>query len=233
MKDSPNIDFNEVNKFSQLALSWWDPTGPFKPLHQINPLRLQVIQSKVCLSEKNVLDIGCGGGILTESLKRAGANVMGLDLSEAAIAKAQEHALASGLTIDYQACDIESLLPQYLGHFDVITCMELLEHVPNPALMIANCALLLKKGGHLFFSTLNRNFKSFGLAILGAEYLLNLLPRGTHEYAKFITPSELANWCRCAKLEPIETMGIGYKPFAKQFYLTPQVDVNYMLYATR
>ncbi len=193
---TPAYSAKEVNKFNDLAAKWWDIQGPFKPLHALNPLRLQFIQEQLDLTGKQVLDVGCGGGILTESLAKAGAHATGIDLAPDVINIASEHAKAQGLTIDYQCIAIESFAAQHAQRFDVITCMELLEHVPDPMHIIHSCAQLLKPNGLLFLSTLNRNLKSFLMAIIGAEYILNLVPKGTHEYAKFITPAELSRLLR-------------------------------------
>src|SRR5512135_683648 len=195
-----NVDPIELEKFSQLAHKWWDPNSEFKPLHDINPLRLGYIDRIAAISGKTVLDVGCGGGILAESMAGLGATVTGIDLAEKSLQVAKLHLLESGKQVEYRKVAVEELAAERPAHYDVVTCMEMLEHVPDPAAVVAACARLVKPGGHVFFSSLNRNLKSYLLAIIGAEYVLNLLPRGTHEYAKFIKPSELAQWCRNAQL---------------------------------
>jgi 2-polyprenyl-6-hydroxyphenyl methylase/3-demethylubiquinone-9 3-methyltransferase len=221
----------EVNKFNKLAQDWWDSEGPLKPLHGLNPLRLQFIQDQIDLAGKQVLDIGCGGGILTESLAKAGAKATGIDLAADVLTVAREHALSQQLTIDYQCIDVKTYAEQNAQRFEVITCMELLEHVPDPAEIILSCKQLLKPGGLLFLSTLNRNLKSFLLAIIGAEYILNLVPKGTHEYAKFITPAELSRLLRAHEFETEKICGLSYNPFTKEFKLSTDCDVNYLLSA--
>lgn len=227
-----NIDQTEIQKFEALASEWWDKNGPFKPLHEMNPLRLSFIQQYVPLAEKKVLDVGCGGGILAEACARGGALVTGIDASARAIEAAKLNLEKSQLNIDYQVSTVEVFGEKHQGQFDVITCMELLEHVPSPSSMVKQLARLLTKGGHLFFSTINRNAKAFCFAILGAEYLLRLLPRGTHTYAQFIRPSELTDWCLKAHLEPQAMMGITYNPLFKRYSLSKQCDINYLLLAT-
>ena len=224
-----NVDHAELEKFSALASRWWDPHSEFKPLHQINPLRLEWIDGLVRLDHKNVLDVGCGGGILAESMARRGALVKGIDLAEKPLKVAQLHGLESGVKVDYQAISAEALAQQQPASFDVVTCMEMLEHVPDPNATIAACATLCKPGGWLFFSTLNRNPKSFLFAIVGAEYVLRLLPKGTHEYAKFIKPSELADSARDAGLDLHELIGMSYNPFTKIYSLGRDTDVNYLM----
>ena len=228
-----NADHNEVEKFSQLAHRWWDPSSEFKPLHEINPLRLQWIDSHAAISGKQVLDIGCGGGILTESMAQRGAEVTGIDLSEKALAVARLHLLESGNRVDYQRVSAEEFATQSGARFDVVTCMEMLEHVPNPASTIAACAALVKPGGHVFFSTLNRNAKAYLLAVIGAEYLLKMLPRGTHDYAKFIKPSELSRWAKSVGLEPDELIGMTYNPLTQRYRLGRDTDVNYLLHTVK
>ncbi len=225
-----NIDAAEQQKFNQLADRWWEPSGEFHTLHAINPLRLQFIQSRVTLYGKNVLDVGCGGGILTESLARAGANASGIDIAPDVIKVAKNHAKHANLNINYQMTTIEELAAQQPHHFEVITCMEMLEHVPDPLSVITACQQLLKPNGHLFLSTINRNPKAFVKAIIGAEYILRLLPKGTHEYAKFIRPAELSRWLRQVNLHVNDMAGIDYHPFNKTFSLTTDVSVNYIVH---
>ena len=224
-----NVDQGEINKFSALAHRWWDPNSEFKPLHAINPLRLNWIVSHVDLQGKKVLDIGCGGGILTESLDQAGANVSGIDLSEKALKVAELHQLESGTQVNYRKMAAEELAQQEAGQYDVVTCMEMLEHVPDPASVVQACASLCKTGGTLFFSTLNRNPKSYLFAIIGAEYILQLLPKGTHEYAKFIKPSELAQFTRATGLSLLDIKGMTYNPITQVYKLGEDTDVNYMI----
>jgi len=226
----PNVDVNEVNKFEALASRWWDPNSEFKPLHEINPLRLDYIDRRAELQGKKVIDVGCGGGILSESMAAAGATVTGIDMGEAPLSVARLHQHESGVEVDYQKSTAEDFAAQHPASFDVVTCMEMLEHVPQPASVIEACAKMLKPGGHVFFSTLNRNPKSFLFAIVGAEYVLNMLPRGTHEYKKFIKPSELSNWAREADLNVREITGMSYNPFSKRYRLGFDVDVNYLLH---
>jgi len=227
-----NVDPAEIAKFEALASRWWDPNGEFRPLHQINPLRLGHIDRIVGLAGKRVVDIGCGGGILAESMAERGAEVSAIDLGEAPLAVARLHLLESGLKVDYQHISAEDLAEQQPHSFDVVTCMEMLEHVPDPASTIAACARLLKPGGQVFFSTINRNPKSYLFAIIGAEYLLRLLPTGTHEYARFIRPSELGEWTRQAGLEAREIIGMSYNPLTREYRLGSDVDVNYIFHAT-
>jgi 2-polyprenyl-6-hydroxyphenyl methylase/3-demethylubiquinone-9 3-methyltransferase len=228
-----NADPNEIDKFSALAHRWWDPESEFKPLHQINPLRLEWIDRLAAIKGKTVLDIGCGGGILSESMAVLGATVSGIDLSDKALAVARLHLLDSGNTVDYQKISAEDLARQSPASFDVVTCMEMLEHVPDPASTIAACAALVKPGGHVFFSTINRNAKAYVLAVIGAEYVLRMLPKGTHEYAKFIKPSELARWAKSVGLEPDELIGMTYNPFSKTYALGRDSDVNYLLHTVK
>jgi len=224
-----NVDHAELEKFSALASRWWDPQSEFKPLHQINPLRLDWINGLAQLPGKRVVDVGCGGGILSESMARLGAVVKGIDLADKPLKVAQLHGLETGVQVDYEAISAENLAAREPGAFDVVTCMEMLEHVPDPAATIAACAAMTKPGGWLFFSTLNRNPKSFLFAIVGAEYVLRLLPRGTHEYAKFIKPSELADAARDAGLDLHELIGMTYNPFTKVYALGRDTDVNYLM----
>jgi 2-polyprenyl-6-hydroxyphenyl methylase/3-demethylubiquinone-9 3-methyltransferase len=230
---SINVDPQEIDKFAALAAHWWDPNGELKTLHQINPLRMQYISEKINLSGQKVIDVGCGGGILTESLAKQGAIVTGIDLSKPGIEVAKLHQLESGLEIEYLHTPIETLAAERPASYDILTCLEMLEHVPDPTAIVEACALLVKPGGHLFFSTLNRNMKSYLFAILGAEYVLKILPKNTHDYAKFIRPSELTNWGRRAGMAPQELKGIAYQPFSKQFSLTDDISVNYLFHAIR
>ncbi len=225
---SNNHDPAELDRFNQLADQWWNTNGPMKPLHQLNPLRLAFVQQHASLAHQKVLDVGCGGGILTEAMAQCDADLSALDLSEDLLAAAKHHAEQQGLTINYQAQSIEDFSQQHKSAFDVITCMEMLEHVPNPSAIINACCDSLKPGGIAFFSTINRNIKAFTQAIVGAEYLLDLLPRGTHEYAKFIKPSELCRMTREAGLELIQLHGIKYHPLSSAFSLTTDVSVNYL-----
>lgn len=231
MTQELNADPLELEKFSKLAHRWWDPNSEFKPLHQINPLRLKWIRDRAGLAGQRVLDVGCGGGILSESMASLGANVTGIDLSEKALKVARLHLLESGAQVSYRHVAVEELARSEPGTFDVVTCMEVLEHVPDPARQILACAQLLKPGGHAFFATINRNPKSFLFAIVGAEYILRLLPRGTHEYAKLIKPSELSAMCRQAQLNVTELIGMTYNPITGVYALAADTDVNYILYA--
>ena len=234
MHTTDNFDPAELTKFSDLAHRWWDLESEFRPLHQINPIRLGWIQSLVTLKGKRVLDIGCGGGILTDAMARKGADVLGIDLSTKALKVAQLHALeAQTEGVQYKEISAESLALQQPGSFDVVTCMEMLEHVPNPSLIVNACAALVKPGGHVFFSTINRNAKAFLFAIVGAEYVLNLLPRGTHEYAKLIKPSELAGYCRETGLTLQQTKGMQYNPLTRHYWLNADTSVNYMFATTK
>jgi len=224
-----NVDQSEIAKFSALAHRWWDPNSEFKPLHAINPLRLNWIKSFVNLEGKKVVDIGCGGGILAESIAQSGADTTGIDLSEKALKVAELHALEVGANLTYRAISAEDLAQEQAEQYDVVTCMEMLEHVPDPASVVRACAALCKPGGTLFFSTLNRNPKSYLFAIIGAEYVLRLLPKGTHEYAKFIKPSELVTFTRDARLDLLGMKGLGYNPLTQVYSLNDDVDVNYMI----
>lgn len=227
-----NVDQQEISKFSELASRWWDPEGEFKPLHLINPLRLDFInQHSGGLFEKKVLDIGCGGGILAESMAKAGAKVTGLDMAEASLEVAKLHGLESGVNVEYVCATAEEFAAQHKGSFDVVTCMEMLEHVPDPASVVRACAELVKPGGHVFFSTLNRNIKSYLMGIVGAEYVLKLVPKGTHDHSKFIKPSELMAMTDQAGLLPRDMTGLHMDPISQGFYLSSSnVDVNYLLY---
>ena len=224
-----NVDQSEIAKFSALAHRWWDPNSEFKPLHAINPLRLNWIKSFVSLEGKKVVDIGCGGGILAESMSQSGADTTGIDLSEKALKVAELHALEVGANLTYRPISAEALADEQPEQYDVVTCMEMLEHVPDPASVVRACAKLCKPGGTLFFSTLNRSPKSYLFAIIGAEYILKLLPRGTHEYAKFIKPSELVAFTRHADLEMLGMKGMSYNPLTQVYSLNDDVDVNYMI----
>jgi 2-polyprenyl-6-hydroxyphenyl methylase/3-demethylubiquinone-9 3-methyltransferase len=229
----PNIDPAEVAKFDALAARWWDPQGQFKTLHDINPLRLGFIDERAALADKTVIDIGCGGGLLAEAMAARGAHVTGIDLAESALAVARLHLLESGHRVDYRCISAEDLAAQIPGQADMVTCMELLEHVPDPASIVTACARLARPGGHVFLSTLNRTPKSYLFAIVGAEYVLKMLPRGTHDYARFIRPSELAHWLRAAGLELREITGLSYHPLTRRYALGRDVDVNYLLHAVK
>jgi 2-polyprenyl-6-hydroxyphenyl methylase/3-demethylubiquinone-9 3-methyltransferase len=234
MTSQVNADPAELAKFSELAHRWWDPESEFRPLHQINPLRLDWIQGLAPLHGQRALDVGCGGGILSDAMARAGAQVTGIDLATKALKVAQLHALeAQTPNVTYREISAEALAAEQPGSFDVVTCMEMLEHVPDPASVVRACATLVKPGGWVFFSTLNRNLKSFMLAIVGAEYVLNMLPRGTHEYAKFIQPSELAGHCRAAGLEWQKTRGLSYNPLTRRYWLNDDTSVNYLVATQR
>jgi 2-polyprenyl-6-hydroxyphenyl methylase / 3-demethylubiquinone-9 3-methyltransferase len=228
-----NVDPVELEKFSQLAHRWWDPAAEFKPLHDINPLRLDHIDGIAGLRAKRVLDVGCGGGILAEAMAARGARVTGIDLADKPLKVAQLHLLETGLEVDYRLIAPEALALEAPGTFGVVTCMELLEHVPDPATTVRACAELAESGGHVFFSTINRNLKSYALAVVGAEYVLKLLPRGTHDYEKFIKPSELAAMCRAAALQVSGITGMTYNPLTKVYSLGNDADVNYILHATK
>ena len=229
-----NVDQAELAKFSDLAHRWWDPESEFRPLHQINPLRLEWINGIAPLQGKKVLDVGCGGGILTDAMARSGAHALGIDLATKSLKVAQLHALeAQTPNVQYREVAVEALAAEQPASFDVVTCMEMLEHVPDPSSIVRACAQLVKPGGYVFFSTLNRNAKSFLFAIVGAEYVLNLLPRGTHEYAKFIRPSELARDCRDVGLEWQNTRGMEYNPLTRRYWLSADTSVNYMVATQR
>ncbi|HMT81377.1 MAG TPA: bifunctional 2-polyprenyl-6-hydroxyphenol methylase/3-demethylubiquinol 3-O-methyltransferase UbiG [Azonexus sp.] len=228
-----NADPAELEKFGDLAHHWWDPNSEFKPLHDINPLRLDWIDQAIGLAGKDILDVGCGGGLLSEGMAVRGANVTGIDLSEKPLGVAKLHLLDSGQKVDYRKISVEQLADEMPAAFDAVTCLEMLEHVPNPSSVIASCARLVKPGGHVFLSTLNRNPKSYLLAVIGAEYVLNMLPKGTHDYAKFIKPSELARWVKQANLEPTEIVGMSYNPLTKVYSLGRDTSINYLMRATR
>jgi 2-polyprenyl-6-hydroxyphenyl methylase / 3-demethylubiquinone-9 3-methyltransferase len=228
---SANVDPQELEKFSQLAHRWWDPNSEFKPLHEINPLRLDWIDRSAGLQGKRVLDVGCGGGILAEAMAARGAEVVGIDLSDKALKVAELHLLESGAQVTYRKAAVEEIAHEQPGGFDVVTCMEVLEHIPDPAAHVHACAKALKPGGQAFFATINRNPKAFLFAIVGAEYVLGLLPRGTHEYAKLIRPSELSGWCRRAGLSVEGMVGMSYNPITRVYSLSSDTDVNYILRA--
>jgi len=229
-----NIDQQELTKFSTLAARWWDPKGEFKPLHDINPLRLNYVDQQAGgLAGKVVLDVGCGGGILSESMARHGAQVTGIDMGESVLRVAKLHLYESGLDIDYQYTTVEQLAQVYPAYFDVVTCMEMLEHVPNPLSVVMACYQLVKPSGQVFFSTINRNLKSYLFAIIGAEYILKLLPKGTHDYAKLIRPAELAQWIRTANLTLRSMVGVSYNPLTQHYSLSQDISVNYIIHAQR
>jgi len=228
-----NVDPAEIQKFSELAHRWWDPSSEFRPLHEINPLRLEWINQRAPLAGKKVIDIGCGGGILAESMAKKGADVTGIDLSEKALKVADLHSLESGVQVRYQKIAAEDMAAAEADQYDVVTCMEMLEHVPDPASVIKACQSLVKPGGYVFFSTLNRNLKSYLFAVIGAEYLLQLLPKGTHDYAKFITPAELSQSIRNAGLEVLGMKGLSYNPLTKIYSLNNDTSVNYMVACKR
>jgi len=228
-----NVDPAEVAKFDAVASRWWDPDGEFRPLHEINPLRLDWIRQHINLSGLKIVDIGCGGGILAESMAIAKANVTGIDMAEGPLAVARLHQHESGIEVDYRQSTAEELAANETEMYDVVTCLEMLEHVPDPSQVIKSCAELVKPGGHVFLSTINRNPKSFAFAIVGAEYLLKLLPAGTHEYGKFIRPSELETWARNAGLSHKDSIGMHYNPLTKEYSLGEKLDVNYLMYFQR
>ncbi|PKO91957.1 MAG: bifunctional 3-demethylubiquinol 3-O-methyltransferase/2-polyprenyl-6-hydroxyphenol methylase [Betaproteobacteria bacterium HGW-Betaproteobacteria-1] len=233
MKQEQNVDPAELQKFATLAHRWWDQNSEFKPLHEINPLRLDFIDQRAQLTGKRVLDVGCGGGILTESMVQRGADVTGIDLGEKALKVARLHSLESGIKVDYRLVSVEALATEEPESFDVVTCMEMLEHVPDPAAIISACSRLVKPGGHVFFSTINRNPKAYLFAVVGAEYVLNMLPKGTHEYEKFIKPSELSAYVRRSGLMVAGLKGMSYNPLSKRYWLDDDVSVNYLLHATK
>jgi len=228
-----NVDQAEIKKFDDVAFRWWDAESEFKPLHEINPLRLRFIDNIAHLSGKKVLDVGCGGGILTESMAQAGAEVWGIDMGPGPIKIAKLHLLESGVKVNYEQISVEEFALQHPGNFDVVTCMEMLEHVPDPASIIRACATLTKPGGDVFLSTLNRNAKSYAHAIVGAEYILKMLTPGTHDYKKFIKPSELSKWMRQAELNLCAAKGISYNPLSKNYQTTDDISVNYMVHAQK
>ena len=228
-----NVDRAEIAKFEALAHRWWDRESEFKPLHDINPLRVNWINERAPLAGKNVLDVGCGGGILSEAMAQRGAQVTGIDMGEAPLAVARLHRLETGVDVTYRQITAEALAEEMPGQFDVVTCLEMLEHVPDPASIIRACYTLVKPGGQVFFSTINRNPKAYLFAIIGAEYIMRLLPRGTHDFKKFIRPSELGAWSRAAGLQVQDIIGLTYNPITKRYKLEADVDVNYMLHTTK
>ena len=228
-----NADPAELDKFGELAHRWWDPNSEFKPLHDINPLRLDWIDNAVGLRGKRVVDVGCGGGLLSEGMAVRGADVTGIDLSEKALGVARLHLLESGQQVDYRKVAAEQLAAEMPAAFDIVTCLEMLEHVPDPASIVASCARLVKPGGRVFFSTINRNPKAYLFAVIGAEYVLQMLPKGTHDFARFIKPSELARWCKQSGLEPDEVVGMTYNPLTGRYALGRDTSVNYLVSATR
>lgn len=230
---SDNVDSAEIAKFDALAARWWDAGGDFRPLHEINPLRLDYIRQRAPLAGLRVLDVGCGGGILAESMAAAGATVTGIDMAEGPLTVARLHQAETGVKVEYQQSTAEAFAAAHPGAFDVVTCLEMLEHVPEPDAVVQACSVLVKAGGQVFFSTINRNPKAFLHAILGAEYLLKLLPAGTHEYEKFIKPSELDAWARAAGLELQGSIGLHYNPLSRRYSLGSNIDVNYMMHCTR
>lgn len=230
---TPNVDSAEIAKFEALAHRWWDPNSEFKPLHDINPLRTNYIDEKASLAGKKVLDVGCGGGILCESMAHRGADVKGIDMGEAPLNVARLHQLESNVTVDYEKITAEELAIKEASTYDIVTCLEMLEHVPDPTSIIQACATLVKPGGHVFFSTINRNAKSYLFAVIGAEYLLKLLPKGTHDYNKFIRPSELASAIRGAHLTLQDMVGMSYNPLTKRYKLGSDVDVNYLVHTQK
>ena len=234
MSSTPNnVDASEIAKFDALASRWWDPAGDFRPLHEINPLRLDYIRQRTDLPGSKVVDIGCGGGILTESMAQLGATVTGVDMAEGPLAVARLHQAESGTNVEYLQTTAEDLASKHAGKFDVVTCLEMLEHMPTPSTVISACSQLVRPGGDVFFSTINRNPKSFLLAIVGAEYVLRLLPAGTHEYEKFIRPSEMESWSRRTGLELKGSIGLHYNPLTKEYSLGDNVDVNYLMHFKR
>ncbi len=228
-----NVDEGEIRKFEAMAETWWDPDGDFAPIHQMNPLRLGYIDERAPIANRRVLDIGCGGGILSEAMARAGAQVTGIDLAAAPLAVARRHAAESGVEVEYLETSAENLAAERPEAYDVVTCLEMLEHVPDPGAVVAACSRLVRPSGDIFFSTINRTAKAFALAIVGAEYVLRLLPRGTHEYDKLIRPSELEAWARQAELRLEELTGVRYNPLTRHFSLTDDVDVNYIVHCRR
>lgn len=229
IKPTHNIDDAEVNKFDRMAARWWDTEGEFRPLHDLNPVRLRFIKQHASIEGKKILDVGCGGGILSESMARDGASVVGIDVAEKALTVARLHAMETHVELDYQNITAEEHAKTHAGEYNIVTCLELLEHVPDPASLVNACAQLTKPGGKIFFSTINRNPKAYVLAVLGAEYLLRLLPKGTHDYERFIKPSELVKWARQAGLDLVEQAGMHYNPILRSASLTRNVDVNYLV----
>jgi 2-polyprenyl-6-hydroxyphenyl methylase/3-demethylubiquinone-9 3-methyltransferase len=228
-----NVDPHELQKFSEMAHRWWDPNAEFKPLHELNPVRLEWIDAHAHLMGKRALDIGCGGGILSESMAARGAKVKGIDLASSALGVADLHSLESGVEVEYEEIAAEALAAREPATYDVVTCMEMLEHVPSPGAIVEACATLVKPGGWVFFSTLNRNAKAYLFAVIGAEYIARMLPRGTHDYARFIKPSELGGFARAAQLDVVEIKGITYRPFSKRFGLSDDTSINYLMACRR
>jgi 2-polyprenyl-6-hydroxyphenyl methylase / 3-demethylubiquinone-9 3-methyltransferase len=228
MQNGPNVDPAEIAKFDAAAPRWWDPDGEFRPLHDLNPARLDYIDARAGLAGSRVADVGCGGGLLAEGMARRGARVLGIDLAPEALAVARLHALQSGLAVEYREVAVEALAISAPGQFDLVTCLEMLEHVPDPAAVVASIARLVRPGGNAVFSTVNRNARSFALAIVGAEYLMRLLPMGTHRYARLIRPSELSRWARASGLELVDLAGLAYDPFSRRARVTSDVSVNYL-----
>ena len=233
MQNGSNVDPAEIAKFDAAAPRWWDPDGEFRPLHDLNPARLDYIEARAGLAGSRVVDVGCGGGLLAEGMARRGARVLGIDLAPEALAVARLHALESGLAVEYREVPVEALAESATGQFDLVTCLEMLEHVPDPAAVVASIARLVRPGGNAVVSTINRNARSFALAIVGAEYLLRLLPMGTHRYARLIRPSELSRWARAAGLELVDLAGLGYDPFSRRARVTADVSVNYLAHFRR
>ncbi|MBL4672087.1 MAG: bifunctional 2-polyprenyl-6-hydroxyphenol methylase/3-demethylubiquinol 3-O-methyltransferase UbiG [Arenicella sp.] len=232
-KATANVDPNEIKKFEDLASRWWDPESEFRPLHEINPLRTEYINLHSPVKNKKLLDVGCGGGLVSEAMSALGAEVTGIDMGEAPLSVAELHLLETGETVEYMKITAEELAEQRPEQYDVVTCLEMLEHVPNPALVIEACAKMVKPGGDVYFSTINRNPKAWLFAIVGAEYVLNMLPKGTHEYDKLIKPSELSQYARQSGLEMQRMIGLHYNPLTKVYKLAPGVDVNYMIHCTK
>ncbi len=233
MQNQPNVDPAEIAKFDAAAPRWWDPDGEFRPLHDLNPARLDYVEARAGLAGKQVLDVGCGGGLLAEGMARRGARVLGIDLAPEALAVARLHAAESGLALEYRQVAVEELAESARAAFDVVTCLEMLEHVPDPARVVAALARLVRPGGHVVLSTINRNAKAFALAIVGAEYLMRLLPMGTHRYARLIRPSELSRWARAAGLELLDLAGLAYDPFSRRARVGTDVSVNYLAHFRR
>ena len=232
-KKKPNVDQQEINQFSQFSPTWWDKEGKFKTLHEINPARLRYVESKIDLKDKVLLDIGCGGGIFTESAASSKAQTTGIDLSEDLIEIAKLHLYESNLKVDYQCIAAEDFADKNAGKFDIVTCFEMLEHVPDPKSIVQACSKLTKPGGHLFFSTINRNLKAWALAIIGAEYIFKIIPQGSHHYEKLIRPKELHQWCRDSNIDVLEKKGVHYNPMTSRFRIHKNLDINYLVYAQK
>jgi len=233
MQNGPNVDPAEISKFDAAAPRWWDPDGEFRPLHDLNPARLDYVEARAGLAGKYVLDVGCGGGLLAEAMARRGARVTGIDLAPEALAVARLHAVESGAAVEYRLVAVEALAESAPAKFDLVTCLEMLEHVPDPAAVVAALGRLAKPGGHIICSTINRNIRAFALAILGAEYLLGLLPKGTHQYARLIRPSELSRWARAAGLDVVDLAGLEYDPLSRKAHISANVSVNYLAHFRR